>query len=179
MERRIGNIIIQSAGGTAGKNANTYKAVLPSAWIKKMGITEENRQVALCFDGEMITISKRTDLQEFIQAGRRMNHRIICLRYYDGGRLCSLIAADYTLKDLRVEDYVPDILKTAFGNNRMPVWADYLHFLEERCIPKSRAGLREYLEAIGLEEYDPLEIIRKTAGRMAEDQQWLEVEELA
>lgn len=45
--------------------------------------------------------------------------------------------------------------------------------------PESRAGLREYLEAIGLEEYDPLEIIRKTAGRMAEDQQWLEVEELA
>ena len=47
--------------------------------------------------------------------------------------------------------------------------------LEERCVPRQRAGLREYLEVIGVGEYDPLEIIRKTAGRMAEDSQWLEL----
>ena len=32
------------------------------------------------------------------------------------------------------------------------------------------------LEALGLEEYDPLAIIGKTQGRMAEDDQWMEVE---
>ena len=53
--------------------------------------------------------------------------------------------------------------------------SDFQAFLEERCIPRQRAGLREYLEAIGVAEYDPLQIIRKTQGRMAEDQQWLEV----
>ena len=57
--------------------------------------------------------------------------------------------------------------------------ADYEVFLAERCVPRARAGLREYLEAIGVSEYDPLAIIRKTAGRMAEDDQWLTVEELA
>ena len=36
----------------------------------------------------------------------------------------------------------------------------------------SRAG---YLDEIGVEEYEPLEI-KKTAGRMKEDQQWIEVE---
>jgi hypothetical protein len=35
--------------------------------------------------------------------------------------------------------------------------------------------VREYLEAIGVAEYDLLQIIQKTQGRMAEDQQWLEV----
>ena len=45
-------------------------------------------------------------------------------------------------------------------------------------MPRQRAGLREYLEALGLEEYDPLAIIKKTGGRMAEDQQWLEIREL-
>ena len=67
------------------------------------------------------------------------------------------------------------LLRTAFGNNLRPSWADFQAFLEERCIPRQRAGLREYLEAIGVAEYDPLQIIRKTQGRMAEDQQWLEV----
>ena len=38
-----------------------------------------------------------------------------------------------------------------------------------------RAGIREYLEALGLVEYDPLEIIKRTQGRMAEDDQWIEV----
>jgi len=49
-------------------------------------------------------------------------------------------------------------------------------FMEERCISKGRAGLREYLEAIDLDEYDPWEIVKKTQGRMAEDQQWIEIE---
>lgn len=66
-------------------------------------------------------------------------------------------------------------MKTAFGANELPTWEDFELFLEERCVPRERAGLREYLEALGLEEYDPLDIVRKTQGRMAEDDQWLEV----
>jgi hypothetical protein len=31
---------------------------------------------------------------------------------------------------------------------------------------------------LGLDEYDPLAIIEKTGGRMAEDQQWLTIEVL-
>ena len=51
--------------------------------------------------------------------------------------------------------------------------------MQERCIPRERAGLREYLEALGIDEYDPLKIIQRTGGRMAEDQQRLEVDELS
>ena len=79
---------------------------------------------------------------------------------------------------IRVKNLVSDFLKLPFGNNQNPSWEDYLHFLESRCIPRTRAGLREYLETIGVDLYDPLEIIRKTQGRMAEDGTWLTVEEL-
>ena len=41
--------------------------------------------------------------------------------------------------------------------------------LESRCVPRQRDGLRYYLAEFGLEKYEPLEIIRKTEGRMAED----------
>ena len=50
-------------------------------------------------------------------------------------------------------------------------------FLEERCVPRQRDGIQEYLEALGLDEYDPWEIVKHTQGRMAEDQQWIEVVE--
>jgi hypothetical protein len=43
-------------------------------------------------------------------------------------------------------------------------------------VPRQRAGLREYLEALGVDQYDPIAIIEKTAGRMAEDNQWLSIE---
>ncbi len=178
MEKRIVNVIIQSPGGTAAKNSNTYKLSLPSSWVKEMGISEEDRQVEIRFDGSSIAITKKLDMQAFIQNAKSNGHEIVALSYFDNQTLCTKIAADYPEKAICVENYVPNVLKTAFGNNQEPMWEDYLSFLEERCIPKSRAGLRDYLDAIGVEEYDPLEIIKKTAGRMAEDQQWIRVEVL-
>ena len=175
VDKRIGNIIIQTPGGTAAKGSSTYKVSLPSSWIKELGIAAENRQVELSFDGKSITISKRLTLSEFISQKSKAGHRLLQFSYYDGDILCSLIAADYTDQTLCAENDVSDVIKTAFGNNEVPTWDDFQNFLEERCIPRARAGLREYLEAIGLDEYDPLEIIKKTSGRMAEDNQWIEI----
>lgn len=176
MENRIGNIIIQSPGGTAAKGSSTYKVSLPSSWVKELGISAEDRQIELRFDGTSITISKRLPLHQFIETRKSKGHQLVLLSYFDNQTICSQIAADYTEHSLCVENYVSDVLRTAFGNNQAPTWDNFHTFLEERCVPRSRAGLREYLEAIGLEEYDPLEIIKKTSGRMAEDHQWLKVE---
>ena len=176
MEKRIVNVIIQAPGGTAAKNSSTYKLSLPSSWVKEMGISEENRQVEMKFDGTSITITKKLDMKDFVQGAKKIGREILVLFYYDDKTLCTKIAADYTEKSICVENFVPNVLRTAFGNNEEPTWEDYLLFLEERCIPKSRAGLRQYLDEIGVDEYDPLEIIKKTSGRMAEDQQWIKVE---
>ena len=173
MEKRLGNIIIQTPGGTAAKGSSTYKVSLPSSWIKELGIAAENRQVELSFDGKAITISKRLTLPEFISRKSKAGHALLQFFYYDGDILCSLVAVDFTDQTLCAENYVSDVIKTAFGNNEVPTWNDFQNFLEERCIPRARAGLREYLEALGLDEYDPLEIIKKTSGRMAEDNQWI------
>lgn len=176
MEKRIGNVIIQAPGGTAGKNSSTYKVSLPSAWIKEMGITDSDRQVELTFDGTAITISKKLSPDEFIRSGKGKGHEIYLLSYYDDQTLCSKIAADYTDQTVCFENYTNNFLRTAFGNNLVPTWEDFQAFLEERCIPRSRAGLRAYLDTIGVDQYDPLEIIQKTKGRMAEDNQWLRME---
>ena len=179
MERRQGKIIIHASGGTAAKGANTYKLTLPSAWVKEMGINESNREVELSFDGSTITIARRLSVDEFISTKGELGHALMKLSYFDGEELCTTIIADNMERVLCIENHTDRVIKTAFGNNAAPTWEDLQHFLEERCIPRARAGLREYLETIGVEEYDPIEIIKKTEGRMAEDEQWIRIEVLA
>ena len=179
MEKRMAKINISAAGGTAAKGAKTCKVTLPTTWVDALGINNEHREVKLSFDGEKITLARCLSVQEFVSQKRAQGHNMRRLRFYDGDRLCTTIYADFTDETLIAENHIDDPVKTAFGNNPLPDWTDFQAFLHERCVPKERAGLREYLEALGLDEYEPLAIIQKTGGRMAEDQQWIEMKVLS
>ena len=179
MERRTAKVNFSAAGGTAAEGANTCKITLPGSWLAQLGIDKGHRQMEMTFDGTQISIAPYLDFDSFVTAKKGQGHRLYILNFNDGERLCSTIAADFTDRTLRVRNENIELIKTAFGKKENPSWEDFEHFLEERCIPRGRAGLREYLDAIGVLEYDPMEIIRKTQGRMAEDQQWLEIEVMA
>ena len=58
MEERKAKILFNKSGGTAGKGGITNRVTLPTKWIKEMGLTENNREVFISFDGEKITIQK-------------------------------------------------------------------------------------------------------------------------
>lgn len=178
MERRTAKINISSAGGTASSGSKTFKVTLPTTWLEAMGIDKNHRELELAFDGSNITLSRRLSSSEFVEWQLAKGHDVRILRLYDGNTLCSTIYADLTEEVIAVENQAVPLVKTAFGNQSFPTWADFLNFLAERCIPRQRAGLREYLETLGLDEYDPFAIVEKTSGRMAEDQQWLTVEVL-
>ncbi len=178
MEMRLGKITASKAGGTAASGAKTYKLSLPSAWVAAMGLAGDGGRVVLSFDGEAITVRPRQSMEQYKTARLAQGHALLEVRYYNGDALCTLIYADKTAQDLCAENHMDNLVKTAFGKNLLPTWADLEAFLEERCVPRQRAGLREYLEALGLDEYDPLSIIQKTKGRMAEDNQWMELREI-
>ena len=178
MERRVAKMNISSAGGTASSGSKTCKVTLPTSWVEGMGINQDHRDLDLTFDGTTITLSRRLSGPEFALRRLAQGHKVRVLQFYDGDTLCSTIYADFTAQTVAVENQSVPLVKTAFGNNPVPSWEDFQRFLEERCIPRQRAGLREYLEALGLDTYDPLVIIEKTGGRMAEDQQWLSMEAL-
>lgn len=178
MENRNAKIIISTSGGTAGKGAVCHKIALPTAWLREMGIGADNREVQLSFDGSTITISKQQSIDAFVQDAKGLQEKAYLIYFYDKEKLCTRIAANYTQQTVMVENTISDPLKTAFGNNLNPSWAEYQMFLEERCISKQRAGLREYLDANKLLIYDPLVIVQKTNGRMAEDHHWLRIEEV-
>lgn len=58
MEKRTAKILFNKSGGTSSKSGITNRITLPTTWIKEMGITEENREVQISFDGEKIIIKK-------------------------------------------------------------------------------------------------------------------------
>lgn len=171
IEQRKAKILINKAGGTAGADAKNYRVALPSTWINELGIDEESREVVLQFDGESIKIRRAvsSSYADFMDTARQKGHELLVQHFYDGEILCTKICADRTTCTLAIENHTADVLRTAFGVNQNPTWDDLQQFLESRCVPCQRDGLRYYLAELGLEKYDPLEIIRKTEGRMAED----------
>lgn len=58
MKVRKRRLMINKAGGTAGKDSVNYRVSLPAPWIKDMGLGKENRVLELKFDGEKIIIKK-------------------------------------------------------------------------------------------------------------------------
>lgn len=87
--------------------------------------------------------------------------------------LCSIIYVNYKTKQITVRNYTNDNILRAFGVIEHPSWDDYEWFLSERVISQDRGDVKLFLKQLGIDFYDPLLIIEKTDGRMAEDQQWL------
>lgn len=88
---------------------------------------------------------------------------------------CTEILIDFKEQRIAIQNKTDDLLHRAFGIKAKPTWEDFEEFLESRCFPRSREGLSLILEDLGLDFYDPLSIIEKTRGRMAEDAQWLKI----
>lgn len=42
----------------SGSGSNTFRVTLPAVWIRKMGLSETERNLKLSFDGEKIVIEK-------------------------------------------------------------------------------------------------------------------------
>lgn len=84
---------------------------------------------------------------------------------------CNL--GEFSGKRIAIENETDEMIHRAFGIKAKPTWEDFEEFLESRCFPRTRDGLRMILDDIGLDFYDPLAIVEKTKGRMAEDFQWM------
>lgn len=112
---------------------------------------------------------RANEYESFLSITKQSGHSFLVLYYYNNEELTTKIAIDKTSKTLAIQNNCTNPLFTAFGVNENPTWNDVQIFLEDRCIPKERDGLQHYLTSLGLTSYEPLEIIRKTQGKMAED----------
>ncbi len=88
---------------------------------------------------------------------------------------CTMILVDFKNERIEVVNTTDELIHRAFGIKAKPTWEDFMEFLESRCFPRTRDHLRLVLKDLGLDFYDPLAIVEKTKGRMAEDFQWLKI----
>lgn len=100
------------------------------------------------------------------------------MNYMNRQDLCTVIDVDFKHERIKIENHTNKIPLRAFGVVENPSWEDFQIFLEDRCLPRTRAGLKEILRDMGMPFYDPLLIIEKAQGRMAGDNQWIELTRL-
>ena len=85
------------------------------------------------------------------------------------------ILVNFKDEQIYIKNFTEHPLKCAFGVKRNPTWEDFNYFLEDRCVPRSRDHMKIILKDYGLDFYDPISIIEKTGGRMAEDDFYLKL----
>ncbi len=98
------------------------------------------------------------------------------LWYYYHHTVCTVIDVNMIDQTIRIKNYTNNLLYRAFGKNEHPSYADYEDFLKSRCFPEERDKMKLMLNDLGIPFYDPLMIIEKTDGRMAEDDFWIRIE---
>lgn len=125
------------------------------------------------------TMSRYLNEKKIEVQTRQKDGYVLRLEYMYREKICSVIWVNFQNRKVVVENRTDDILHRAFGVKVKPDWEDFEYFLESRCVPKSRAHIEDILNDLGLDFYDPLAIIEKTKGRMAEDRQWIRMQYLA
>ena len=101
------------------------------------------------------------------------------MQFMHENELCTTIDVDFMNKKIYIKNHTDDMIHRAFGVVKNPTWEEFEGFLERRCFPKTRANLKNVLRDVGVSSYDPLQIIEKTQGRMAEDRQWIKISYLS
>jgi helix-turn-helix domain of resolvase len=146
------------------KNKLTETDVKNAIEMQKNGKT--TAEIAQTFNVSRQTISK------YLNKPLNGNY-VMRLDFMFRQKVCTEIYVNFADKKIKIVNRTNDIMKRAFGINENPDWNDFEQFLEERCFPKSRAFRKTILKKIGADGYDTLQILEKTDGRTAEDNQYI------
>ena len=119
------------------------------------------------------TYKKWMEVNKDFRNSHNVQDYLMRMEYMCGDELCSSILVNFEKKEIAVVNHTNDVIHLAFGVKAKPDWEDFEYFLESRCFPRGRDYMKDILRDLELDFYDPLAIIEKTKGRMAEDKQWL------
>lgn len=118
-------------------------------------------------------IKKSVPLDDIEFSKRTTVDRIL---FYTKDKVTTAIDVDGANEEIRIKNFIDINIFLAFGVNENPNWKDYLEFLEDRCIPRTRYNIKEILRDLGLNCYDVEEYVKKTHARSYDDRQWISFE---
>lgn len=102
------------------------------------------------------------------------------MKLYNGDKLVAVsFEQNGLIWGLRALDDVPqmEIPLALFGfEGREVTYTQVLKWMEERCFPPNRIGVEDLLQKLGLKEYDPYMIAKRTQSRTIHDEFWVDFE---
>lgn len=119
-------------------------------------------------------LRENTDIADMLKVPKK--RYAIRLWYMYNNEVCTIIDVSEQERKVAVYNYTNHIMFRAFGKVENPTFEQYEEFLESRCFPRTRDKMKLMLREFDLPFYDPLMIIERTQGRMAEDQFWIKIE---
>ena len=128
-------------------------------------------------NGPVVLLQQILLMHPEIQEELKLPEKKLPLRmlYYYKDSVCTVIDVDEINREIRIKNYAKSLLYRAFGKNDNPTYEDYEEFLESRCFPRGRDKQKLMLKELDIPFYDPILIIEKTKGRMADDSFWIEI----
>lgn len=128
--------------------------------------------------GPIVLLAKMLDEQPEYVEKIRIPEKIYPMRLYymHNNNLCTIIDVDELREKIQIKNFTNHRMFRAFGVNTEPTYEEYQEFIESRCFPRSRDKMKLILKDLNLPFYDPIMIIEKTEGRMAEDDFWIRIE---
>lgn len=112
-------------------------------------------------------------ISKILREYRRKKAVVREIEFMHDDKMCTRIFIYFIEERIEIENHTEDYIDRAFGCVEHPTWEQFMHFLEERCFPRTRDGMKHILRDLDVQSYDPWQIIQKTEGRMAEDRHWI------
>lgn len=98
------------------------------------------------------------------------------MSFLNKDKLVTRIDFSFSSEEVKITNYIDDILILPFGIVESPTFKQFREFLESRCFPRTRYNAKQLLTHLGLQCYEPFDIIRKTHGVQNEDTCWIRFE---
>jgi putative transcriptional regulator len=128
--------------------------------------------------GPIVTLIKMLNIYPDFASDFKIQESQYPLRlwYMFKEEVCTLIDVDEKNRKVEIYNYTNDLIFRAFGKNEDPSYDEYQGFIESRCFPKNRDNLKVDLRELDIPFYEPLMIIERTLGKMADDDFWIRIE---
>lgn len=128
--------------------------------------------------GPIVTLVRIMEENSWISRALEIPEQFFPMRlwYMYKTEVCTILDVDERNRELTVYNYKKNPMFRAFGREEHPTYEQYEEFLESRCFPRTRDKMKLQLKELNLPFYDPMLIIEKTQGRMAEDDFWIKIE---
>lgn len=98
--------------------------------------------------------------------------KTIEFEYLKKDKVVARVYVDVENNRVEQEMFTDNILDVPIPNPKKNI-ETLMYFFETRCFPRTRANAKQLLNDLGLDAYNPYDIVKVTRGRLWDDYYWI------